>query len=230
MQFDWPLKRILLRMFVGTLILSALIGIYCVLFGSFGQTEVKILLTTLTVSYFSVTSLACAAALDKQRSPLLIWPGFGTGILGFFVFNRLIWFGHPSDELVKFAFIVGIFSFAFAHACLVSLPTLKPNVRWVFYFALAASFGLAGLLSLIILQQRENEWLFRFSGVLGILDCCATVSIPVLARLGNQPKYSPQGLTSIELQCPRCGERGKYTLGEITCRECSLKMRVEVEE
>ncbi len=65
-----PLKQTLLRTLIGALILSALIGIYAFLFGDFGETEVKILLTTLTISYFSVTSLACAAAFEKKNLPL----------------------------------------------------------------------------------------------------------------------------------------------------------------
>jgi hypothetical protein len=51
------MKRVLLNILVGALALTALVGIYVFLFRSFGKTEAKILLTTVTICYFSVTSL-----------------------------------------------------------------------------------------------------------------------------------------------------------------------------
>ncbi len=63
----WTLKQMILRMLIGALFLSALIGIYAFLFGDFCETEAKILLTTLSISYFSVTSLACATAFENKN-------------------------------------------------------------------------------------------------------------------------------------------------------------------
>ena len=67
MTHDMSLKRVLLQTVVGTLVLAALVGIYVFLFGDFGETEAKILGTTLTISAFSLTSLACAAAHEQRR-------------------------------------------------------------------------------------------------------------------------------------------------------------------
>lgn len=61
-----PLKQMLLRTLMGALILSAVVGIYAFLFGNFGHTEEKILFTTMAISYFSVSLLACAAAFEKK--------------------------------------------------------------------------------------------------------------------------------------------------------------------
>jgi hypothetical protein len=228
-----PLKQTLLRVLIGALILSALIGIYAFLFGDFGETEVKILLTTLTVSYFSVTSLACAAALEKKKLPLLSVPGLVLGVVGFLMFVPGIWAEwFDSEPYAKTTIILGIFSFSFAQACLLSLATLEQRFQWVLYAAFGSIFALALFVSGMIIFEADDEWLFRIAGVLGILDGCATVSIPVLYKLGEKEmgQFIEGPYREIELRCPRCDQQGTFPIGEIVCRSCSLRIRIEVEE
>ena len=105
----------ILRMLIGALFLSALIGIYAFLFGDFGETEVKILLTTLSISYFSVTSLACATAFENKKPLLLTAPGLASGIVGFLMTTPAIWAEcFASEPYVKTTFIFSITSFSFA--------------------------------------------------------------------------------------------------------------------
>jgi len=40
----------------------------------------------MTICYFSITSLACSAAFEKKRYPLLFVPGLTVGIAGFLLF------------------------------------------------------------------------------------------------------------------------------------------------
>jgi hypothetical protein len=228
-----PLKQSLLRTLIGALILSALIGIYAFLFGNFGETEVKILFTTLLVSYFSVTSLACAAAFEKKKMPVMSMTGLVLGIVGFLMFVPGIWAEwFDSEPYAKAMIILGIFSFSFAQACLLSLATLEHRFHWVLYTALVSIFALALMASGMIVFEVDAEWLFRFSGVIGILDGCATVSIPVLCKIGTNKfeQFSKGPYQNIELRCPRCGQQGMFPLGEIECGNCSLKIRVELEE
>lgn len=233
MSENIPLKRTLLWTLIGALILSALIGIYAFLFGNFGDTEVKILLTTLAVSYFSVTSLACAAAFEKKRAPLLTIPGLATGVFGFLMFVPGIWAEwFDTEPYAKTTIILGIFSFSFAQACLLSLATLEQRFQWVLYSGLGSIFALAMLVSGMIVFEADNEWLLRFAGVIGILDGCATVSIPVLYKLGtNETGQFIEGpFREIELRCPRCRQQRTFPLGETVCETCSLKIRIEVED
>lgn len=233
MDNNLPLKQTLLRTLIGALILSALIGIYAFLFGNFGETEVKILLTTLTVSYFSVTSLACAAAFEKKTLPVLSVPGLALGVIGFLMFVPGIWAEwFDSEPYAKSMIILGIFSFSFAQACLLSLANLERRFQWVLYGAFGSIFALALLISSIIVFEVDDEWLFRFVGVLGILDGCATVSIPVLYKLSTNEvvQFNEGPYRAIEMQCPRCGHQGAFHLGDAVCGHCALKIRIEVEE
>ncbi len=233
MPDNLPLKKLLLRTLIGALVISALIGIYAFLFGEFNETEVKILLTTLSVSYFSVTSLACAAALEKGKQRFLSIPGLLLGVVGFVMFLLGIWAEwFDSEGYAKSMIVVGIFSFSLAQACLLSLPELAAKFRWVYYGAIGSIFALALLISGMVIFEADDEWLFRIAGVLGILDGCATVTIPVLYKLGDNEHQgsASQRFSEITLICPQCGRQLTSALGEIICPDCSLKVRIEIEQ
>jgi len=122
MSSGTSMKRIFLQAVIATLVLTALVGIYVFLFGTFGKTEAKILGTTLTICYFSITSLACSAAFEKKRYPLLFIPGLVLDIAGFLLFIPGIWAEWFEIKAVAKAMgILGVLSFSFAQACLLSL-------------------------------------------------------------------------------------------------------------
>jgi peptidoglycan/LPS O-acetylase OafA/YrhL len=85
------MKRAFLQAIIATLVVTALVGIYIFLFGTFGKTEAKILGTTATICYFCTTSLACSAAFEKKRHPALSLPGLVLGVLGLVFFIPSIW-------------------------------------------------------------------------------------------------------------------------------------------
>jgi hypothetical protein len=225
------IQRILLYLVVGGLVLAALAGIYVLLFGTFGKTEQKILLTTLGISYFSVTSLACAAAYEKRRHGLLSIPGLALSIAGFVLFLPSIWAEWlDSDAISKITIILAVFSFSFAQTCLLSLVTLERRAVWVYYAAVGAILALAAIISAMIVYD-QGGWMERFAGAVGILDGCLSLCIPVLHRLGGTLAVPTTAETfqQIELVCPRCGQRGTYPFGSISCRRCSLAIEVRIE-
>jgi hypothetical protein len=224
----WRLKQAFLRTLIVALLASALIGIYALLFGDFGETEVKILFTTLSISYFSVTSLACAAAFEKRKGWVLAPIGLAVGVLGFLTFIPSIWAEWwDSEVLGKSMVILAIFSFSFAQICLLAIVPLTRPIRWVFVATAVTIFALAIYLSGMIVF---DEWFIRIAGVLGILDGCGSLLIPVLYKLGGKPVAFIEGgpFDRIELTCPRCGHRDTYSVGTIKCAGCSLEIRVEI--
>lgn len=225
------LKQVFLRTFIATVVASAIIGIYVFLFGDFGETEMRILVTTLTISYFSVTSLACAAAFEKRKAGRLAPAGIGVSIVGFLVFMPGIWVqDYEWEAYGKLMLILGIFAFSIAQACLLALVPLGRSVRWIFFAVVAVIFALASLISGMVVFETHVEWLHRIAGVLGILDGCGSLVIPVLHKLGGKSAQAiaDGSLDRIELACPRCGHREIHAVGTIKCEECSLEIRVEV--
>jgi len=226
------MKRVLLHTVIATLVLAALVGIYVFLLGSFGKTEAKILFTTLAVSYFSVTSLACAAAYEKKRYPLLSLPGLALGVVGFLLFIPSIWAEWFEIEAIGKAMgTVGVISFSFAQACLLSLGTLERRLAWVYYAAVASVIALAAIISGMIVFEAHGEWVVRVLGVVGILDGCFSLCVPILYWLGGKPsgETAASHYEQIELACPRCAEWATYSVGNIRCRKCSLVIRVQIE-
>ncbi len=231
MAGKWSLKQIFLRTLIVALVGSALVGIYAFLFGDFGETEAKILLTTLTISYFSIISLACAAAFETKKGSILAPAGLAVSLIGFLGYVPGIWAEWFENEAYgKSMIIFGIFAFSIAQTCLLALVPLQKPLRWCLYATGSIIFALALLISGMLVLEPDEEWLFRLTGVLGILDGCGTVLIPVLYKLRGRPvEEAPAGsLERIELLCPRCGHRGTYPVGAITCEECSLELRVEI--
>jgi len=229
----WALKQVFLRTLIVALVGSALIGIYAFLFGDFGETEVKILLTTLSISYFSIISLACAAAFEAKRGGILARIGLAVGVLGFVAYLPGIWAEWFENEgYGKSMVILAIFAFSFAQSCLLALVPLQKSIRWVVFSTVGIIFALAILISGMIVFEADEEWLFRFVGVLGILDGCGSVLIPVLYKLGGKSDgiIPSESLDRIELFCPRCGHREAYSVGTIRCGKCALEIRVEIAE
>lgn len=225
-------KRTLLHTVVATLVLAAVVGIYVFVFGRFGKTEAKILVTTLTISYFSMTSLACAAAHEKKQYPLLAVSGLAMGIVGFLLFIPSIWAEwFESNTVIKAMGITGLLSFSFAQACVLSLATLQRHQRWLFYAAVVSILGLAAIISGLIIFEPHGDWIVRVVGVVGILDGCFSLCVPILHRLGGKQAAPTMAevYEQVELVCPRCGQRGIYSLGRIECRQCSLAITVQVE-
>ncbi len=234
MSHVWSLRRTMLQTLIAALALGALVGIWTFIFGSFSTTEVKILLTTLSVAFFSVTALGASVAQQLKRSRLLWIPGLAASFAGFVLSVLVIWPEWYRDEpTAKALAISAIYAFSFAHACLLSMPRLSRGTRWIFFSALAAIIALATLISAMIVFEIDDEWLFRFAGVLGILDGCATLTIPVLYKLGYKappietPDLPGQPTLQIKLACPRCAHEATYPLGTITCTQCGLVLRVE---
>ena len=233
MNQPYSIKRVLLFTVVGGLVLTALLGIYALLFGKFGETECKILLTTLGISYFSVTSLACAAAFEKKRYFVLAIPGLVLAIAGFALFLPGVWADWwLSHAVVKTTAILAILSFSFAHACLLSFATLQRQFAWVYYAAVGTILGLAALISGIIIEEPRGDWVWRITGAVAIVDCCLTICIPILHWLGRSVDVpaTTKAYEQIELVCPRCGKRETYAIGSIRCRHCSLAIEVRIKE
>jgi len=60
-------RKSFLRIFILFLVLTALVAVVSVLSGEFGELQMKILGTCLTISTASIVSMACAAFIEKKK-------------------------------------------------------------------------------------------------------------------------------------------------------------------
>jgi len=184
------LKKTFLYTLIGSIVFSALMGIWAILSGEFGEFQARILGTTLTVVGTSLLGLACGAFWESPRSSetsLRIIPAAGI-ILAFvaaIVVLFMIW--GKFDDLWKFAAISGIFAFSLAQLSLLSLANLAKRFEWVLTVAFLVVLSLAAINSVLIIVEPESEsnFVMRLIGVLAVIDAALTVMIPILHRLSR---------------------------------------------
>lgn len=188
-------KRVFLWALIVSLSLSALIGIIIFLFGKFGETEEKIITTTISIGVSSVTALCCSTIFFKDKlKPLSI-----SGMLASFAFLVIIvvtiWGNFKNHELEKSLGTSVILTITFSQSSLLLLVrNTNKLVRNVLVVTLIF-ISVVAIMLLITLWNGEinNEFFYRLLGVFAILDVLGTIVTPILSKTGKP-------LTSTRLQ------------------------------
>lgn len=171
--------------------LAAIVGIIALLSGDFGETQGKIILTTLLMGATSITALCHLAIADRAMRVV----GFvGLAASGVALVTGLVliwrdWNDSTQEDWFRTFIIAGIIAVSFAHANLLLLLAGRRRlvIRIGLMVTLAMIAGVAIMLILVVASNGdipgfENEgWYWRLFGVLGILDVLGTVVVPVLA-------------------------------------------------
>jgi hypothetical protein len=184
------LKKTFLYTLVASIAFSALLGIWAILSGEFGEFQAKILGTTLTVVGTSLLGLACGAFLESPRSaekPLKTIPIAGIILAFVAAVNVLIMIWWQTDDVWKIAAVSAIFAFSLAQLSLLSLANLSARFEWVTMAAYLVILSLAAINSILIIVEphSESNFVMRLIGVLAVIDASITVVIPILHRLSR---------------------------------------------
>lgn len=195
------LKRLFLYLLIGSVAVSAVIGIGVILFGDFGKLEIRVLMTTLTVTVTSILGLACGAYYETRRGRYLPLAGIIFTIIAALLTFFIIW--NVLDEskiFVKSATTMMILAVSASHLSLLSIARLDRRFAW----SRIAAFVLVGLLVGILLflmwfePEGESDVISRTIGVLSILIASVTVMTPVFHKLSNSVRTVEQIRTEIE--------------------------------
>jgi len=183
------LRRLFLYLLIGSVSLSALVGIVVVILGNFGMIEVRVLFTTLTVTVTSVFGLACGAYLESGRGRRLPIAGIAFSVLSALMCFLIIWDVLDDSEIFIKSFLTCVLLAAgCAHLSLLFLARLDGRFSWTRTAAvLCVMFLLALVLYIIWFEPKgESDMIYRILGVLGILLASITVVTPVLHKLSSQ--------------------------------------------
>jgi hypothetical protein len=182
-------KKVFLVTLIASLSISALCAIIIFLLGDFGELQLKILVTTLTIGVFSLTGLCCATLLNKQRFPLLAIFGIIASMWGILSINLLIWKivnWDTSDSYWNSVIITIILSFSIAHSCLLLLINSKSSIvkTSLVITLLSISIVAIGLIILTLIEfaNINNIW-YRILGVFAVLDVLGTIVTPILLKI-----------------------------------------------
>ncbi|MCB1224464.1 MAG: hypothetical protein KDK99_01525 [Verrucomicrobiales bacterium] len=196
-------RKLLLKVSIAVLSLTALVAILAVLGGKFGDTQFKVLVTTFSITAGSIGAMSCAAFIEKRKAKAI-------GVIGILVAGVAValvivsvWGRNCGDEYWKTTVTFIVLAIAFAHACLLYLPTLAASYRWT----QPASTFLIGLLALQILVavwgKIDDEGYYRSMAALSVLVVLATLVVTICGRLGakadnNRPEPGPDAAGSSE--------------------------------
>lgn len=182
---DIDFKKYFLKTLVIALSISALIGIFIFLVGDFGETEIRLLLTTLTIGGYSFTGLCSATIQNRNDVKYFSIIGMVISVIGFLLTIGAIWEFVDFDDIWKAMIIFIILSVAIAHVSLLLQIRLKTdNIKYL----LIGTVVCISLVALMLIKSTltefdESELYFRLLGVFSILDVLGTIATPILNRI-----------------------------------------------
>lgn len=188
-------RRLVLFVTIGSFSVAALLGVMALLSGGdFGETQVRVLLTTLLVGITSVAVL-CYLATAGTRFRLVGLAGAASALPTLLLGLTLVWADLDSgDDHIWKAFGIGsTISASLAQVCLLLVLTgaAPVYVRRLLVATLAAVAWVAVHLSGLILAEGDGETA-RLFGIVAILDVLGTVSVAALTKFGSAPGSTPR--------------------------------------
>lgn len=190
MEKTHSIKKPFLVVLIIALSISALIGIFIFLLGDFGDTEARILFTTLAIGAYSLTGLCCAALYEKRKSGLLAPLGMIISVAGLLYTVALIWELSSFmvlDDSLKVLVILIVLAFSTAHSSLLLLIT---PARTLVTTLLAATILFIAIVALMLItlvfdtvNENVGEFYYRLLGVFAILDVLGTIVTPITNKI-----------------------------------------------
>jgi hypothetical protein len=181
------LRGTVVKIVIGSFSLAALLGIIALLGGGdFGETEGKILLTTVIVG---VESVAVLCYLTLAGRPVA-WIGILGGVVSvdpFVLALLLTWEAIDGDSALGKAFGVGaVLAASLAQVCLLLALVGRDRIGRALIATLVAIAVVAGMLSIAIINGDDlGGTYWRAFGVVAILDVLGTVVLSALAAFGR---------------------------------------------
>jgi hypothetical protein len=179
------IKKLFLYTLIGSVLLSAVLGILAILSGSWGWLQVRILLTTVIISGASICGLACAAYLATNGGRVLPAIGIVLALAGAATLIAGMWIDVGSAGYWKVAASVSVFAVACGHLALLSMARLADWFWWSLVVAYVVIFGVASLIVALIWIEPDGSGVFKLVGVAAIVDAAVTIVIPIFHWLSR---------------------------------------------
>ena len=185
------LRTLVVAAAIGSFSLAALMGVAALLgAGDFGETEWRILLTTLLLGCSSIVVL-CYAATSGTPYRLVGAAGGVADVVAVAAALLMIWVrpdlggGTRLGETLGVAIVLAL---TLAQVCLLlGVSGRRPSTRPLLWATVALAAVLAGTVSALIVGMDGGEGTVRFLGVVAILDVLGTVVTIALAVFGASP-------------------------------------------
>lgn len=194
MAENFNFKKTFLIALIISLSISALIGIFIFILGDFGGTELKLLLTTLTIGGYSLTGLCCSVLYQRRRFVPLALFGIFVSVVGFVFTLLVIWEGWQitgidDDFILQTLIIFIVLAISTAHSSLLLLihsdkslvkSTLCLTIFSIFVVGIMIILYFVDFLNFV---AKMDGVYFRILGVFAILDALGTIVTPILSKV-----------------------------------------------
>lgn len=212
------LKRLFLYTLIGSVAVSAVLGIGVILFGTFGEFEGRVLATTFTITLTSILGLACGAYYDSKNARVLPTVGIVFSLIAAVLTIYIVWAGEPggAEAIWKSTATAALLATACALSCLISLATLDARFMWSRY----TIYGCVSVLSAILLYilwfepESSGDVVARVIGILSIVIAALTVVTPVFHKLSHKDT----GLSELDAEIDNLRRR----LAELEAKRASM--------
>jgi hypothetical protein len=191
------IRRVLLRVAIFALCVTALVAIVAVVSARFDETEAQILLTHVAIAAYTLFALAVSAVADRRpRMAIAGWAACGIGLLLALLSIWAGWNG-DADNLYRWTWILFVAAFTIAHVSLIDSRRRDSDgaaVRAV-GAATIATVVVLGVLIAIGLARAESvdDWYVRLLGVVAVLDVLGTLVVPIARKVEQSSASASDG-------------------------------------
>lgn len=183
------LRRAAIVVVIVSLLVAGALGILALLSGQFGETQGRILLTTLAVAAFGLTAL-CHLAIASHRFRIVGYIGIAASVAALVPALVLIWswfdLSGSTDDWFRALGVLTILAVTLAQTNLLLRAASSPRtvVRVGLAVTLASAAVVAIMLWLPILTDGSipgaDTGYWRFFGVVAIVDVIGTIAVPII--------------------------------------------------
>lgn len=185
-------RRILLLAVAGLLSVAALLAIAILLVGRFGDTERRVIGTTLLLAGYGVVSLPGVVLLDKGRARTLAEGAVVLAAAGAALGIVSIWGFSEVEAVGKSVGTATILAVAAAQVAALTARRVKRDptaVRELFAASCGTAALAAGAAIAAVWAQPSGTLYARLIGALVVLDLLLVALQPVTAALASGPKH-----------------------------------------
>ncbi len=220
------MKRAALIITLASVAIWAVLAVVALLGAGFGDTQWKIVTSSMLVTGGAIIAMGCATPLHSGRLGLLPYVGIAASVGGFGLMTLGVWADFSWDAAFKAAISLVIVAVAIGAIGLIDAARLHARHQWL-VATTQTLVGFAGaLLITAVWGEIDNEMFWRLTGVVLVLTAAAVVAVPILHRLADIPPDAAPAAQAVAA-CPFCARELHGPLASrITCGECGRSFRV----
>ena len=184
------MKKYFIYGLIVSLVITGLMGIGVLLNGKLGELQIKVLLTTLTFTVYSIIGLCCNSIVGGKYS---VFGKFGLGVTFIGLLYAVVtnWATLKSDDFLQLRLSLFIISLCFAHCSLMLLvKAYNSAISVVRVIAISASVIAAIIVVSINYNLDATVGIFKLLGVVSIVGVIATIIAPILAFIAKKSNHT----------------------------------------